>query len=59
MQLPPSKLMHNFTRVNYKDVIKLSKSSPSKSCELDPMPADLYKGVIAELEPLIEAVVNS
>ena len=51
--------MHNFTLVNYKDVIKLVKSSPSKSCELDPIPTDLLKGTITELASLIAAVVNS
>ena len=47
--------MQNFTVVNYKDVIKLVKSSPSKSCKLDPIPTDLLKGMIAGLAPLIAA----
>ena len=51
--------MHNFTPVDYKDVIKLVKSPPSKSCKLDPIPTDLLKGMITELAPLTEAVVNS
>ena len=54
--LPPSKLIHNFTPVDYKDVHKASKSSPSKSCKLDPIPTDLLKGMIIELVPLIAAV---
>ena len=59
LELPPSKLMHNFTPVNYKEVIKLVKSSPSKSCELDPIPTGQLKGMITELAPLIAVVVNS
>ena len=59
LELPPSKLMHNFTPVNYKDVIKLTKSSPSKSCELDPIPTSLLKGMITELATPIALVVNS
>ena len=57
--LPPSKLMHNFTPVIYKDDIKLVKSLPSKSCKLDPIKTDLLKGMITELAPLITAVVNT
>ena len=58
-ELPPSKLMHNFTPFSYIDVIKLVKSLPSKSCELDPIPTNLLKGMLTEHEPLIAAVVNS
>ena len=58
-ELPPSELMDNFTLVNYKDVIKLVTSSPSKSCKQDPIPTDLPMGVIAELAPLIAAVNSS
>ena len=48
----------HFTPFDNKDVIKLVKSTPSKSCGLDPIPTDLLKGMLAELSPLIVAVVN-
>ena len=57
--LPPSKLIQNFTLVDYKDVIKLVKSSPSRSHKLDLILTDLLKGMITELAPPIAAVVNS
>ena len=40
------------------EVKKLIRSSPSKSCELDPIPTDLLKKCIDVAAPLITTIVN-
>ena len=33
--------------------------SPSKSCELDPVPTDLLKDIINELAPVLTGLINT
>ena len=57
--LPPSKLFKNFILVDYNNIIKAIKYTPSKSCELDPIPTEILKEIIPQLSPLITEMVNS
>ena len=40
------------------DIIKLINQSPSKSCELDPIPTIILKEVLQSIGPLFASVVN-
>ena len=51
----PQTTFMDATEVEIRNIIKLS---PAKSCELDPSPAWLLKGCIAELVPTITDIVN-
>ena len=41
------------------DIIKLINQSPSKSCELDPIPTTTLKEVIPSIAPLFASIVKS
>ena len=41
--LPLSKLFKTFIPVDYNDIIKTVKDTPPKSCELYPIPTDIYE----------------
>jgi hypothetical protein len=47
-----------FESATVSEIIKLISSSPSKSCELDPIPTHLLKRCINVLAPLITTIVN-
>ena len=40
------------------DIIKLINQSPSKSCELDPIPTTILKEVLPSIAPLFTSIVN-
>ena len=40
------------------DIIKLINQSPSKSCELDPIPTAILKEVLPSIRPLFTSVIN-
>ena len=48
-----------FRNVTQDEVKKIILSSPSKSCELDPLPTELLKQCITELLPFITDFINS
>ena len=47
-----------FCHVSLQEVIKTIKKSPTKSCELDPMPTELIKDNIETISPLIQVIAN-
>ena len=53
---PPS--FTQFKELLLEDIIKLIKQSPSKSCELDPIPTIILKEVIPSIAPLFATIVN-
>ena len=50
--------MKNFTKIPEDNIEKLLKSAPSKSCELDPLPALLIKTHGHTLVPILVDIVN-
>ncbi len=54
----PKKFLSDFPRTSEEEVLKLIKSSPSKSCALDPMPTWLLKDCTGVLLPVITKIVN-
>ena len=50
--------MENFTEIPEDNIEKLLKSAPSKSCELDPLPALLMKTHGHALVPILADIVN-
>ena len=53
---PPS--LTKFKELKEHDIIKLINQSPSKSCELDPIPTAILKEVLPSIGPLFTSVVN-
>ena len=53
---PPS--FTQFKELSEHDIIKLINQSPSKSCELDPIPTAILKEVLPSIGPLFTLVVN-
>ena len=53
---PPS--CTQFKELLVEDIIKLIKQSPSKSCELDPIPTAILKEMILSIKPLFASIVN-
>ena len=51
-------LFTDFRPVSEEDVAKIIKSSPSKSCSLDPIPTQLLKQCLDILIPIITRIVN-
>jgi len=51
--------MTNFTPATQEEIRKIILKSPSKSCELDPLPTHLLKDCLEHLLPLITAIINS
>ena len=62
-QLPktehPINFLSNFKNITEEEVSKLILKSPSKSCELDPIPTWLLKKCIDPLTPLITRIINA
>ena len=54
----PQAEITNFTPLDQGQIGKLIKDSPSKSCDLDPLPTWLLKLCMPELLSLITAIVN-
>ena len=48
----------NFSPVTEAEIIRLIASSPSKCCELDPLPTELVKANKIELAPAICSIIN-
>ena len=53
---PPS--LTKFKELKEHDIIKLINQSPTKSCELDPIPTAILKEVLPSIGPLFTSVVN-
>ena len=53
---PPS--FTQFKELLVHDIIKLINQSPSKSCELDPIPTTILKEVLPSIVPLFTSIVN-
>ena len=55
-KIPPS--FTQFREMSVHDIIKLTNQSPSKSCELDPIPTTILKEVLLSIGPLFTSIVN-
>jgi len=55
----PESDITEFQALTENQVQKLVMQSPSKSCQLDPLPTWLLKGCLVELLPIITSIVNS
>ena len=53
---PPS--FTQFKELLVHDIIKFINQSPSKSCELDPIPTTILKEVLPSTAPLFTSIVN-
>ena len=53
---PPS--FTQFKELSEHDIIKFINQSPSKSCELDPIPTTILKELLPSIGPLFTSVVN-
>ena len=53
---PPS--FTQFKKLSVEDTIKLIRQSPSKNCELDPIPTTILKEVTPSIAPLAASIVN-
>ena len=56
---PLSILFINSIPVDYKDILKTVKDTPSKRCEFDPIPMEILKQIIPPISPLIPIMLNS
>ena len=56
-KLPMDKCLVEFTPVSEEEIQKVIKSSPDKSCELDPIPTWLLKSCLPELLPLVTKII--
>ena len=50
--------LDQFRLVLEQDDLKIMRSAPIKSCQLDPVPAEAFKHVIGTLSPAITSIVN-
>ena len=48
----------NFAEVTLEEIKKFSRKPLSKSCELDPLPAVVFKGCLTVLPPTIMRIIN-
>ena len=61
---PPTEHKHHglklaaFQPITTSEVMKLIRSTPNKSCDLDPIPTTLLKQCCAELLPIITSIIN-
>ena len=51
--------INSFMPISIEDMEKFIKRSPSKSCELDPIPTNLLKEVLDKTAPLITDILNA
>ena len=58
IQTAPTDLLDNFRPLAEEAVEKIIASSPSKSCDLDPIPTQLVKLVLPQLLPVITTIIN-
>ena len=58
IQTAPADLLDNFRPLAEEAVEKIIASSPSKSCDLDPIPTQLVKLVLPQLLPVITTIIN-
>ena len=56
---PPPQQLDSFLPATQEEIKKIIINSPTKSCTLDPIPTFLLKECIAELLPIITAIVNA
>ena len=54
----PANILHDSLQHLVMQIRKLLVKSPSKSCELDPMPTYLLKQCVNNILPVITAMVN-
>ena len=53
-----SQALSEFNKVTVEEVEKIIRKSPSKSCDLDPLPTWLLKECLHELSPIITDLIN-
>jgi len=59
-ELPPStEIFDHFQLCSANDIRSAIMASPTKSCELDPLPTDLLKSCLHELLPFITELCNA
>ena len=66
VQLPPLLVSHenvvpcmnSFRVLSEDEVSTIVRKSPTKSCEVDPIPAALLKEILPDIVPLLRAIVN-
>ena len=47
-----------FRRVSEKDIINTVIKSPTKHCDLDPIPTSLHKDILKMITPLLQEITN-
>ena len=57
--VPDDMAMRQFRQVSIEETTRYVIKTPSKSCELDPIPIDLFKEVIHELSPILMDQINT
>jgi hypothetical protein len=58
IDFPEETLLTHFMPATESEIRKIIKSSPSKSCSLDPLPTTLLKSCLDDLLPTLTAIVN-
>ena len=56
--IPETQKLSDFQLVTEDEIKKMISSSPTKSCDLDPLPTKLLKECLAELCPVITKIIN-
>ena len=51
--------LRQFRQVSIEETTRYVMKTPSKSCELDPIPTDLLKEVIHELSPILTDLIDT
>ena len=57
--LPDNIAMRQFRQVSIEETTRYIMKTPSKSCELDPIPTDLIKEVMHKLSPILMDLINT
>ena len=57
--LPDDKALKGFRQVSIEETLKYIMESPSKSCELDPVPIELLEEAIHEISPILMNLINT
>ena len=51
--------LDSFRPISYEEAVRFVHSCPSKSCEYDPVPMDLLKGILLVITPVITHTPNA
>ena len=57
--VPTASQLANFSPATSDEIRKIIEGSPSKSCQLDPLPTFLLKSCLDDLLPVITYIINS